>query len=228
MPAGIKIINDFGTILIDDTYPTLCVLAQGSSTLDGNGSAFIGNYGGKVAVRSSAYVGHQYFNYVEGYAQGIYLFGPPGASVEWWVYAQPQGTPSSFGLLIRNGANEVMFDAGKKAARVVDLRSGPSYGNWQGTINMPGGGRKWAVLPLVNAFVSQVTFTRAGAGGPDQYFQREDVQVAGGAVNGDQVQLGMTQSSRRQYGPYTGTALPTGYNVTSQNAAMAVMDMTGY
>lgn len=228
MATGIKIVNDFGTILIDDQFPVLTVLAQGVSQLNGAGSAFIGDYGGKVAVRAVSLVGTQRFNYVDGYPAGIYLFGSPGETVEWWVFAEPQGAPSSVGLKIYNAAQQLMFDAGKKVARVVDLRAGPGNGNWQGNIGMPGGGRKWAVLPLVNAFSSVMTFSRAGAGGPDQYWQRENVSVAGGAVLGDTVVLGMTPQSMRQYGPYTGTQVPAGYTVASQNAAMAVMDMTGY
>lgn len=44
MTAGIKIINDWGTVLIDDAFPTLAMLAQGTTTLDGEGSGYIGNW----------------------------------------------------------------------------------------------------------------------------------------------------------------------------------------
>lgn len=232
MADGIRITNDFGSILVDDTYPTLNVIAQGVSTLDSTGQVYIGNYPGKVCVRAGAMVGYQQFSNAggDGWPAGQYLFGPPGVQVEWWVYGQPQAPGSNFGLKIYSAApnSRLMFDAGAKAARVVELRSGPGNGNWQGAIGMPGGGRKWAVLPLQAAFISKMSFTRAGAGGPDQYWQDEDVNVAGGSISGDTVTLGMTQTVRRRYGPWTGTQVPTGYTVQSQNCAMAVMDMTGY
>ncbi|WMJ71325.1 hypothetical protein [Stenotrophomonas sp. 24(2023)] len=232
MTAGIKIINDWGTVLIDDTFPTLAMVAQGTSTLvrsdnvtDPGGSAYIGNYSGVVAVRSSSVAGYQYFNEIDGYPAGFYLFGPAGAVVQWYVYAPPQEPPSNVGLIIRDGAGRLMFDAGRKAARVAGLRSASSRPGWQGTASFDGS-RAWAVMPLASAIDSVNTFRRWGA--PDEYYQYEDVSVSGGAVNGGTVTFGMTPSSRRTYGPAFGTRPPAGFSYNTHNAALAVIDVTNY
>ncbi|WP_294991556.1 hypothetical protein [uncultured Stenotrophomonas sp.] len=225
MATGIKILNDYGTILIDDFAPTLCVLAQGTSTIGSDGMAYIGNHGGAVAVRSTSIVGVQYFGAVDGYSAGYFLFGPPGASVQWWVYAQPQGAASNFGLKIWNDAGQLMFDAGKKAARTSVLRVGNSLPEWTGAIGLDGS-RAWAILAMVPAYVSRVSFQRWGD--PSEYLQHEDYSVAGGSVNGGTVDFAMTQSRRRTYGPYFGTIPPGRSVVTSNRATLAVLDVTGY
>lgn len=223
--AGIKIINDWGTVLIDDAFPTLAMVAQGTTTLDGEGSRYIGNHAGMVAVRSTSVVGSQYYNQIDGYSAGLYLFGPPGAVVQWYVYAPPQEPPSNFGLIIRDGAGRLMFDAGRKAARVAGLRSASTRPGWQGSAQFDPG-RAWAVMPLVYAYDSANTFQRWGD--PQEYLQHEDVSVSGGAVNGGTITFGMTQTARRTYGPYYGLPLPTRFTYTGNNAALAVLDVTGY
>ncbi|HIE5095999.1 hypothetical protein WG628_18695 [Stenotrophomonas maltophilia] len=225
MATGIKILNDYGTILIDDFAPTLCVLAQGTSTIGADGMVNVGNHGGAVAVRSTSIVGVQYFGAIDGYGAGHYVFGPPGASVQWWAYAQPQGTASNFGLKIWNDGGQLMFDAGKKAARTSALRVGNSLPEWTGAIGLDGS-RAWAIMAMVPAFESRMSFQRRG--GPDEYLQHEDYSIAGGAVNGGTVNFAMTQSRRRTYGPYYGTRPPAGYTVTSNRATLAVLDVTGY
>lgn len=225
MTAGIKIINDWGTVLVDDTFPTLAMLAQGTTTLDSEGSRYIGNHSGTVALRSTSVVGYQYFNEIDGYPRGLFLFGPPGAVVEWYVYAPPQEPPSNFGLIIRDGTGRLTFDAGRKAARVAGLRSSSSRPGWQGTAGFDPG-RAWAVMPLIYAFDSVNTFRRWGD--PQEYLQYEDVSISGGAVNGGTITFGMTQKSRRTYGPYYGSPLPAGFTYASNNAALAVIDVTGY
>lgn len=225
MTAGIKIINDWGTVLIDDAFPTLAMLAQGTVTLDSEGSRYIGNHAGSVAVRSTAVVGSQYYNQIDGYPAGLYLFGPPGAVVQWYVYAPPQEPPSSFGLIIRDSAGRLMFDAGRKAARVAGLRSASTRPGWQGSAQFDPG-RAWAVMPLVSAFDSVNSFRRWGD--PQEYLQYEDVSVSGGAVNGGTITFGMTSTARRTYGPYYGLPLPTGFTYTGNNASLAVLDVTGY
>lgn len=235
MPAGIKIINDSGTILIDDTFPTLVVRAKGVATIGGDGSVNIGSPLGAgvpltIALRCSSVVGVKYFPYIEGYSGGHYLFGSPGATVEWWAFDVPVNPVANYGLIVRNSAGQLMFDALSQFLRVVDVRSSPiRNGGWVGSYGYDSS-RTWAVMPLVTAFDSAMTFTRAGAGGPDMYFQREDVNVAGGAVLGGTVVLGMTSPTvRRQYGPFVGAGpVPTAYTVSTNNAAMAIVDVTRY
>lgn len=229
MATGIKIKNSFGTVLIDNLYPNLHVRTSGVSTLDSSGSAYIGNYQvGKVAVRSTSVVSAMYFNQLDPYQAGVYLFGPPGASVQWWVYDEPQEPGSNVGLKIRRPSdNKLMFDALKKPARVGAFRIGGSDPAWQGPGSLDGS-RAWALLALNPAFSSVITFTRVGAGGPDQFFQREDLILAGMSVSAGSVNFAYTPSVRRQYGPYTGAVLPTGYTVQSQSSVLAILDVTNY
>lgn len=229
MASGLKIKNTAGTILIDDKYPMLHVRAAGTATLGSDGSFFIGNYqSGQLALRSTSIVSAMRFGAIQPYSAGLYLFGPPGASVQWWLYDEPQEPASRIGMVIRrSGDRKLIFDALKKPARVAAFRVGSSSGAWQG----PGaldGSRAWAVMLLSPAFISAITFTRVGSTSPNEFFQREDVQLAGMSVSGGTVNFGYTQPVRREYGPFTGTNLPSNYTVQSQSASMAIVDMTNY
>lgn len=227
MTAFLKIINTSGTILIDDNYPVPVVKNKGSRTIPAEGYFYVSGGRGKVALRCAQPAGFAYFNQEDPMAAGTYVFGVPGAQIDWWLYDQISEPASNFGLIIRNANGQLMYDAVQKPVRIADIRSSGARPGWQGSVTLPGG-RDYAVMPLVSAFDSVVTFTRVGAGGPDQYFQREDVSLSGGSVNGNVVTMAMTQSARRTAGPYTGAQLPTGYSQSTNNAALAVVDVTAY
>ncbi|WP_434212775.1 hypothetical protein [[Pseudomonas] boreopolis] len=227
MPAGLKIINDAGTILIDDAFPVPVLRDKGDAIFPASGYIYLGSRTGQVALRCTSVASYSFFNQTDPFSAGLYLFGMPGTMVTWYLFDEPAEPASNFGLVIRNAAGKLMYDAGAKPMRVVNLRSSGVRAGWQGAVNLDGA-RTYAVLPMVAAFDSVMTFTRQGSGSPDEFFQREDISLAGGAVNGGSITFGMTQSSRRQYGPYYGISLPRNYTVSSNNAALAVIDMTAY
>jgi len=228
MTAGVIIINDGGTIQIDDTFPTLCLRSKGSGTIGSGGYLYLADFGtGKLALRSTSMVGYTWSNALDPYPAGYFIFGPVGATVEWFIFDNPQEPGSSFGFQVRNAAGQLMYDVGAKPLRMIDIKSGGSRPAWQGTFGYAGG-RNYAVLPMVTAFDSANTFTRVGGGSPDEFFQREDINLSGGSVNGGTIVLGMTATVRRTYGPFTGAVLPTSYNVNTNNAALSVIDVTNY
>jgi len=221
MAIGLKIINDWGTVLLDDVYPVMVIVAQGRTTLGSDGSAYIGNYPtGKVAVRCSSAASAMYFSQTDPYGAGVFLFGTPGAVVDWYVFDQSTAQ-SNVGLKIRNANGELMYDAGMRPARFVTFNTGT------GTVSLPAG-RAWAVMPINPAFTSSMTFTRQGTGDPNLFFQREDLTMVGGYYSGNDVVLAYTPQVRRQYGPYVGAVLPAAYSNTIPQGVVAVVDVTGY
>lgn len=230
MATGIKVINDSGTIQIDDSYPTLVVRAQGSVTIPAAGFIRVRDLSiqGRLALRATNVVSYlTLLSTIDPYPPGYYVYGAPGTNVQWYLFAVNPGPAGNVGLVIRNAAGALMFDSGAKNMRVVDIRSGPAQANWGGTVNYDGG-RDYAVLPMVAGFNSSMTHTRIGGGDPNQYFQNDQQQLAGGSVNGSSVNFAMTPAATMSYGPYTATVLPANYSGSSGNAALAVIDVTSY
>lgn len=231
MAAGVKIVNDWGTLLIDDTFPTLVVRGSGAINIGSEGFTSIGNQMGNgvgtFALRSTSLVGIVYMNYSEPFPAGYYIFGPPGAYVEYWVFDVPVNPVSNFGLIVRNSAGQLMFDALSKFMRVQDIRSSSSRAGWQGTFNYDNS-RRWAVLHMQTAIDFGHRFTRVGAGGGQNYFEYEDINLAGGAVNNGSIQLGMTATRSRQCGPYQAPSLPGNFTQSTNNSALGIIDMTNY
>lgn len=227
MAAGIRIINDWGTLLVDDTFPTLHLREKGTVTIPASGFINIGNKNGRLAVRSGNVVSIQYFSYTEPLTAGYYVIGQPGSFVEWYLFDVHSGVPSNIGLIVRNPANQIMFDAMAKPLRIDGMRSAGNRPGWMGTASY-NPNRYYAVMPMAVAFDSYMTFSRIGGGDPNQFFQNEQITLAGASVNGGNVNFAMTYACTRSYGPYFGTVLPTRYEVHTDNAALAVIDVSGY
>lgn len=231
MATGIRIVNQFGTILIDNKYPTMTLRSKGTATIGTSGQVrFSGATTGRVALRATSLVSCRYFpQELTPYARGWYAYGVPGTVFDWWVFDDPVEPPKSPGLWVRNAqqGGKLMFDAGALPLRVVDIRSGPALANWAASAYYPAG-RTYAVMPMVAAFEMQMSFSRAGAGSPSDFLQTERIRLAGGLVIDNMVNTNLTSQASHVYGPYTGTPLPTNYSGAANNAALAIVDVTGY
>lgn len=227
MTAGLKIINAAGTILIDDKYPVLVLLEKGSVSIDASGYASLGNRGGSIALSSTSPVSTVVFEDNPALDQGKYVVGPVGARVQWYRFGYLQQSTSTFGLVVKNAQDQVMFDAAALPARVVAVRSGTAVESWSGSINMPAG-RTYVALPLKNAFASTVQFTRVvdSASGREEYAKKLQISLSAAAVSGNTVSFSMLPPVSNTK-VYTGTA-PANYTLNSGNAAFAVLDVTGY
>jgi hypothetical protein len=129
MPAGIKIINDYGTILIDDTSPTLSLRKKVVATSSGN------DYLGQVSLANAetpiVVIAPQVFSSALGQTMdgttmtwsGRREFGYPVAtSLTAYCFDRPAApAASSYGLVIRDANGRVTFDALQKYACLAEV-----------------------------------------------------------------------------------------------------------
>lgn len=110
MAHGVKIVNDHGTILIDDTFHNIAIVQQGTVTIPGGGSVQIpaAAPGEQVAIRSSAICA----------CLGSLLIAAPGTVVSWYRFGRPTAQ-GQYGFRVRDAAGNVTFDSSFKYARVA-------------------------------------------------------------------------------------------------------------
>lgn len=149
MPAGLEIINDFGTYLIDDTHFALTLVEKGTinsiSSLafwqqtsgdppegsDSNLVYFLVPYVGVsplVAVRGPAGVPVFPIKHYGDQASGqqraaFFCVGNTARVLEYWIFDRvPVASPlPTFGLVVRNAAGLVTYHSDAKAMRIEAL-----------------------------------------------------------------------------------------------------------
>lgn len=156
MVAGIKITNDFGTTLIDDTSPALALRQKITATSVYLGLAEL--YAATVAKTSdfqspvfAVSSPNKFYTYGStlgaGYATSGVLTTFSGLNFDFYHFDYPLTTLGKVGIELKNAAGEVMFNSSQKAAIVYDtVILGPSN-SWTETKTYPTG-KKFAVLAI--------------------------------------------------------------------------------
>lgn len=145
MPAGIEIINDYGTVLIDSTYTNMSLLQSGiatsyESSIDAEVSVGIASL--PVGAGPGQYLAI-HCTQMAGLWAGNYAYAPVGAQVHWYLFGPPpNSTSANVGLAIYKGTGDLAFHSALKYARVRDSFTQTS-GNFTKTYDT---GRKYAVI----------------------------------------------------------------------------------
>jgi len=224
MATGIRIINDAGTTLIDETYSNLCLHTKGSLTLNavaGTIHNVAGTWGDTavVAVRSSGKV----FATIQ--AGSITIIGAASAVVTYYVFDVPTAPYSTYGLLIYNAAGDVVFDALKKYARVAAIQTGTTAAAWDGTVAYPAG-RTYAYAFLVAAYKNNTTWTHVGDPAGHEYRVDVDTQWASASISGVTIDWQYGPVSHKEYINFAGGF--GAYTTEKPKMTAAVVDVTGY
>lgn len=135
MPAQIQLINNSGTVLIDDTYSNMSVLAKGTQA---NPPASVA--GTVIAYRRTS---------------------TDGATYQWWRFGAPTSS-GSYGMQLSNSAGQLVFDALRQYARVVSTVDGPIYGQPNVVVPVPAG-RTYAVITSKRSVYFEREVRSAGA-----------------------------------------------------------------
>lgn len=218
MPAGIYILNDHGTILIDDTYSNLAVRHQGTlSAGAGLRTVSVPGLNDPVpAIRSTAYA-------ATASRQGStgYIWSAGGAQVHWYVFDVPIGA-GNHGLQVFNAAGQLTFDAYQKYARVRAVQSGVGSQTYDS-------GRLYAVATLSPARRRRVETRPDPAPGSNLVFvDLFDEQVCA-RVNGATVQTNwQTIIAAPGLLPQDPGTVPSGWSDDAAIAQFAIIDVTGY
>lgn len=151
MPAGILIINDSNTVLIDENYANMSVLSSGTVELQDEYSTeeqtfsvllpFTPLPGEKVAIHSTVYAT----------VIGGIVYGSGVGTVTWYRFGPPTSA-GTFGLQVFNAAGVLTFDSGRKYARVAGALIGNLLSPPTGTYQT---GRTYAVIHARRGIRSQ-------------------------------------------------------------------------
>lgn len=218
MAHGIEVINDHGTILIDDKYSNLAVRHQGTLAAGaGLRTVSVPGLNDPVpAIRSTAYS-------ATASRQGStgYIWSAGGAQVHWYVFDTPQGS-GGYGLQVFTASGQVAFDSNRKYARVRAVQSGVGSQTYDS-------GRLYAVATLSPARRRRVETRPDPAPGSQLVFvDIYDEQVCA-RVNGATVQTEwQTIIAAPGLLPQDPGTVPQGWSDPASNAQFAVIDVTGY
>lgn len=179
MPAGLQVINEYGTIQIDQDYINLCLSAKGTmttsndglvhpqpmevATISVNGSnpllALRGPTGKRLNVERVSVSGNIFTFRVKSQSSSSFTFS-------YWVFDKAEWAMSGnlgVGLQVFKGNGEVAFDSGSRPLRIVDVvdfgQPTSTIPNTTGTftqeasIGVPGG-RTFATIQGANCYVA--------------------------------------------------------------------------
>lgn len=216
MPAGLQIVNNFGTVLIDETYKNLAlrqkILTATAGALERVTIPMSGMNEPMVALASERYVG------VKSMRSDLASFlvqGRINGDVTAYIFDLPQSSGPNQGLRVYNAAGELTFDSNNKYARVVDVYGGPATSDWQPLRTYPSG-RNYAVVQLKMAYRKEVV--NNGGGNYDITWTMSAARVIGNTVQGNMIPYKTDNVS-------AGSAPPS---FTDLSAQFAVIDVTGY
>lgn len=218
MSVGLTIINNYGTILIDENYKNLALRQKiATSTTSPLGRVSVPMSGMNtpmIALASTAYTGvkHMASDLSSFVIQGPQIGSQPLTA---YVFDEPQPSGVAAGLLVYNAAGQLTFDSGNKYARVVDVFGGAGTADWQ-PLRSYAVGRTYAVVCLKRAYRKEVIHN--GGGNYDIRWYMSGIRVVNETVQGNMI-------------PYKKDNVNLGSapaQVTDHSAQFAVLDVTGY
>jgi hypothetical protein len=218
MSVGLTIINNYGTILIDENYKNLALRQKtATATTTPLGRVTVPMSGMNtpmVALASAQYTG------VKSIRSDLASFLIQGRdigtdAVTAYVFDEPQASGVVAGLLVYNAAGQLTFDSGNKYARVVDVFGGAALADWQ-PLRSYAAGRNYAVVCLKRAYRKEVI--NNGGGNYDIRWYMSGTRVVNETVQGSMIRY-------KEDNVNAGSA-PA--QVTDYSAQFAVLDVTGY
>lgn len=244
MPAGIEIIGDHGSVILDENYSNLALRLKGTATLSSIGTGPRGNSVDidvtglglnrpMVAIRCPG-PGMVGFGHFSRTGNRLRFHGTAGQSFTYYVFDTPIMTTTTNGLKIWNAAGDLVFDSNQKYARVRDVQN---FTTLSGVTGYPRtltyeSGREYAVIcPRASAKRNDVE--RSGLGGtcgPQERRYRVNSYIVSSNTSGATVNIGLTHYSNL-YDGYS-ECLNDGKHGGSGNAAVRtplyIVDVTGY
>jgi hypothetical protein len=156
--AGLQIINDSGSVQIDQTYRNLCLRQKGTLTTTANLPAGGSSYGSFnvtglttpiIAIGGSAQATVQTY-WDSANARHSFLIstqGGIGTSVPYYIFDVPAELGSAYGFQVRDSTNKLIFDALQQPLRVRGF-----YVNQSANVSNLTSGRTYAVAHTVVGF----------------------------------------------------------------------------
>lgn len=227
MPWIARIRNDFGTTLVDNRFASLALRARGSVVASANWDPvqvpllYTAGPGAVVAVQSETPCAASVV------ASELTLRAQNASAVNWFVFDDPPPPQPGWALIIRNPdqGGKVTFDSRHQYATVAAVRGGNTFGEWQGSISLPGG-RDYAVAVLRAAETHNVTWVRIGDPQIPEYRYTDNMTRSVTTVSGNVVSFGMGAPSTGII-ESVGRTDP-GVTRTYEDMTAVVLDVTNY
>ena len=165
MPAGIQILNDYGTILVDDQNPSMSLRTKLNISSGVNSTFNITGEIPTVAIHTATqYLKGASYTQQSGYrlysvgSEKTELGPPPAFNATAYHFDRPVDSGIKAGLKIYDSAGRLTFDALGKYARVAGVLTG--YGS-QVFYGSPG--RTYACVVLASVYVDELIVSRFGS-----------------------------------------------------------------
>ncbi|SEG59261.1 hypothetical protein [Bosea lathyri] len=138
MSAGLQIINDAGTVQIDETYKNLCFRERRAISLSHSaGNAYhdivITGRTVLVAMQSQYYAPFLLSTQFDGtnwtYRWGFTFLGagyPSSGTAYLWIFDDAPPNPDSFGFEVYDAAGELIFQSNAKVLKISGVRGNAS------------------------------------------------------------------------------------------------------
>ncbi|MFD0848209.1 hypothetical protein [Sphingosinicella xenopeptidilytica] len=133
MAFGIKVWNDYGSVLIDDQAPVYGVVAEGSATTVSpttqiGASSFSISYTGSADSAPIVAIRPSLLSSIIGASRSsntwTWTFNSAlsiGATVPWWVFDRPDPPAEDYGIKIFDAAGNVTYYTAQKPLRIRDV-----------------------------------------------------------------------------------------------------------
>jgi len=231
MPAGVEIINDNGTILIDSNDPSLCLRVKATVTSDASKLATytlsavefptlaVRSTAGWVALKSEARSG--------GGITWTLRTQYASQSVTLYVFDRASATGlGSYGVQIFDAAGKLTFATQHKPGRVAGRQIG--NGTWTGA-----SGKTYAAIISTTSFgwyADNPNYDRYGTGFPSMYIQLYDRHVVATGVQnvGQTIEVQTREHTTILNDEPDLSTYMVPPNYVFENAMVVAVDVTGY
>lgn len=208
MAYGFKVINDYGTVLIDDTFANLALMSSAVYTTTPPASQY---YGSDLIFSFSAQFPVFAFRCETALATVVAVQqngsaftvsmrcdGPVGTPIKVYFFDRPTVPTSGWGIRVRDAAGNITFDSGYSYMRIVGAYSGADA-----TWALPAG-KVYAVLQG-GYYYTQYWLSPAPPTDPNA---RGDIitEVSGVRVAGNVMQASIYKESNEMNQPFFGGA----------------------
>lgn len=189
MATGIKILNDSGTIQIDESYRNACLVSKIPVLVSHNfGIAYsdVTVAGARVLMlmESANYSPFLFNTSFDGtswtYRWGFYYLGgaaPVGDTAYAWVFDYLNSPPADdFGLKVYDAAGAMVFHSSSKPLKIVSVQGHPT--GYTGV-----SGRKYLPLIMLNSYFTQTIF-------PNTFGYTYGLRSSGNVITPDSFNVG--------------------------------------
>lgn len=214
MPTGLQVINDYGTVQIDENYRNLFLRTSGT----GGVPSASGSMTSPLLAMQSAGLSCG-FGLTDG--NGIVYQTNSAGSFKWWIWDVIANSSGNYGFQVFNASGQMVFDALQKPMRIVGHHLFTAETQWSNQSFTYPAGREYAVI----IGTQPVWYIRSREGSSREGYEiRKWTREGAAKVNGNVITLGWITRSDETFIDDN----PTQIKSKRENMHIIVVDVTNY